>query len=284
MSLDQSPRSPRTATTPGVGFAGRPMLSLKNISKRFFARDRVVRAIEGISLDIESGEFVTMVGPSGCGKSTLLNILSGLLPPTEGTVTLDGNPVRSVTRQIGYVTQQHNLMPWRTLIDNVSFPLQVARVGKSERYDRAAHLIEMVGLAGFEKAYPHELSGGMRQRANIVRTLIYSPKVMLMDEPFGPLDAQTRVILQDQLLNIWSSTGVTILFITHDLQEAIGLADRVVLLSTRPGTIIRVDKVAVARPRDVFRMHDNDDFRTLYDAIWVELERQVREQKADVAT
>jgi NitT/TauT family transport system ATP-binding protein len=280
MSLDQGSRSPRAATTPGVGFAGRPMLSLKNISKRFFARDRVVRAIEGISLDIESGEFVTMVGPSGCGKSTLLNILSGLLPPTEGAVTLDGNPVRSVTRQIGYVTQQHNLMPWRTLIDNVSFPLQVAGVGKSERYDRAAHLIEMVGLAGFEKAYPHELSGGMRQRANIVRTLIYSPKVMLMDEPFGPLDAQTRVILQDQLLNIWSTTGVTILFITHDLHEAIGLADRVVLLSTRPGTIIRVDKVAVARPRDVFRMHDNDDFRTLYDAIWVELERQVREQKA----
>ncbi len=258
------------------------MLSLNNISKRFVARDQVVRAVEGISLDIASGEFVTMVGPSGCGKSTILNILAGLLAPTEGTVTIEGKPVRGVTRQVGYVTQQHNLMPWRTLIDNVSFPLQVAGVAKSERYTRAVDLIEMVGLSGFEKSYPHELSGGMRQRANIIRTLIYSPKIMLMDEPFGPLDAQTRLILQDQLLDIWSRTGVTILFITHDLHEAIGLADRVVLLSARPGKVMRIDKVGMARPRDVFRMHDNGDFRSLYDAMWVELERQVREQKADV--
>jgi len=258
------------------------MLSLNNISKRFVARDQVVRAVEGISLDIASGEFVTMVGPSGCGKSTILNILAGLMAPTEGTVTIEGKPVRGVTRQVGYVTQQHNLMPWRTLIDNVSFPLQVAGVAKAERYDRAVDLIAMVGLSGFEESYPHELSGGMRQRANIIRTLIYSPKVMLMDEPFGPLDAQTRIILQDQLLDIWSRTGVTILFITHDLHEAIGLADRVVLLSARPGKVMRIDKVGMARPRDVFRMHDNGDFRSLYDAMWVELERQVREQKADV--
>ena len=172
-------------------------------------------------------------------------------------------------------------MPWRTLIDNVSFPLQLAGAAKSDRHDRAAELIAMVGLAGFEKSYPHELSGGMRQRANIIRTLIYSPKVILMDEPFGPLDAQTCVLLQDQLLNIWSQTGVTIIFITHDLHEAIGLGDRVVLLSSRPGRIIRVDKVRMPRPRDVFRMHDSDEFRSLYDAIWVELERQVREQKVD---
>ena len=137
------------------------MLSLNNISKRFIARDQVVRAVEGISLDIGRAEFVTMVGPSGCGKSTILNILAGLLAPTEGTVTIDGKPVRGVTRQVGYVTQQHNLMPWRTLIDNVSFPLQVAGMAKSERYDRAVDLIEMVGLAGFEKSYPQELSGGI---------------------------------------------------------------------------------------------------------------------------
>ena len=257
------------------------MLSLQNISKRFFARDRIINALEGISLDVASGEFLTMVGPSGCGKSTILNIASGLMAPTEGTVELDGRPVECVTRHVGYVTQQHNLMPWRTLIDNVSFPLQLAGAAKSDRHDRAAELIAMVGLAGFEKSYPHELSGGMRQRANIIRTLIYSPKVILMDEPFGPLDAQTRVLLQDQLLNIWSQTGVTIIFITHDLHEAIGLGDRVVLLSSRPGRIIRVDKVTMPRPRDVFRMHDSTDFRALYDAIWVELERQVREQKVD---
>ena len=257
------------------------MLRLKNLGKRFFARERVVDALQGISLDVANGEFLTMVGPSGCGKSTILNIVSGLMRPTDGTVQLDGKPVHGVTRELGYVTQQPNLMPWRTLIDNVSFPLQVAGIARSERDDRAAQLIAMVGLSGFEKSYPHELSGGMRQRANIVRTLMYAPKVMLMDEPFGPLDAQTRVVLQDQLLEIWSRTGVTIMFITHDLHEAIGLGDRVVLLSARPGRIIRVDKVAMSRPRDVFRMHDSDEFRALYDAIWVELESQVRNQKGD---
>jgi NitT/TauT family transport system ATP-binding protein len=259
---------------------GRPTLSLKNVGKRFFARERVVNALEGISLEVTGGEFVTVVGPSGCGKSTVLNIVSGLMPPTEGTVELDGKLVQGVTRDIGYVTQQHNLMPWRTLADNVAFPLQVAGVAKSERQDRAAALIDMVGLAGFEKSYPHELSGGMRQRANIIRTLIYAPKVMLMDEPFGPLDAQTRALLQDQLLEIWHRTGVTIIFITHDLHEAIGLGDRVVLLSARPGRIIKVDKVSLARPRDIFRMHDSSEFRNLYDAIWAELERQVGAPRA----
>jgi NitT/TauT family transport system ATP-binding protein len=258
------------------------VLSLKNIGKRFFARERVIDAVRGISLDVANGEFLTMVGPSGCGKSTILNIVSGLMRATEGTVELDGRPVHGVTREVGYVTQQPNLMPWRTLIDNVSFPLQVAGVAKSERDDRAAQLITMVGLAGFEKSYPHELSGGMRQRANIVRTLIYAPKVMLMDEPFGPLDAQTRAVLQDQLLEIWSRTGVTIIFITHDLHEAIGLGDRVILLSARPGRIIRMDKVVMPRPRDIFRVHDSGEFRALYDTIWVELEGQVRNQKGDV--
>ena len=137
------------------------MLSLKNISKHFFARERFTKALEGISLDVTNGEFLTMVGPSGCGKSTILNIMSGLMPPSGGTVELDGRRVEGVTRDVGYVTQQHNLMPWRTLIDNVSFPLQVAGLAKSERHDRAAELITMVGLAGFEKSYPHELSGGM---------------------------------------------------------------------------------------------------------------------------
>jgi NitT/TauT family transport system ATP-binding protein len=256
-----------------------PLLSLRGISKRFVARDRLVSAIEGISLDIARGEFLTMVGPSGCGKSTILNIVSGLMRPSEGTLELDGKALAGVTREIGYVTQQPNLMPWRTLIENVSFPLEVEGTSRSEREDRAAQLVRMVGLSGFEKSYPHELSGGMRQRANIIRTLIYSPKVILMDEPFGPLDAQTRVLLQEQLLDIWTRTGVTIVFITHDLHEAIGLGDRVVLLSSRPGRIIRMDDVPLARPRDVTRIHDNADFRKLYDAIWGELERQVRPQR-----
>jgi len=255
-----------------------PILSLNNISKRFLARGRVVKAVERISMAVAPGEFVTIVGPSGCGKSTILNIGSGLMRPTEGTVEVDGSPIRGVTRDVGYVTQQHNLMPWRTLLDNVAFPLELAGVAKSERHDRAIELLKMVRLTGFENAYPHELSGGMRQRGNIARTLIYAPKVMLMDEPFGPLDAQTRVVLQDQLLEIWNKTGVTIVFITHDLHEAIGLGDRVVLLSARPGSIVRIDQVPLARPRDVFRMHDSAEFRVLYDSIWTELERQVQAQ------
>ena len=252
------------------------MLRIQDVSKRFVSRDKVVTAVEGVSLDIEAGEFITMVGPSGCGKSTILNMIGGLLAPTQGTLEVDGRPLRGVTRDVGYVTQQHNLMPWRTLIDNVSFPLELAGVAKAERHRRAEELIGLVGLAGFEKSYPHELSGGMRQRANIVRTMIYEPKVILMDEPFGPLDAQTRVVLQDLVLKLWERTGVTIIFITHDLHEAIGLGDRVVLLSARPGRVARIDKVPLARPRDVFRMHDSTEFRALYDQIWGELERQVR--------
>jgi NitT/TauT family transport system ATP-binding protein len=252
------------------------MLRLKNVSKRFFVRNQLVTAIENVSIDFAAGEFVTMVGPSGCGKSTILNIVSGLMRPTDGTVELEGHLVSGVTRDVGYVTQQHNLMPWRTLIDNVAFPLEIANIPKSERFDRARAMIKLVGLTGFENAYPHELSGGMRQRGNIIRTLIYEPRVILMDEPFGPLDAQTRAVLQDQLLEIWGRTNLTVVFITHDLHEAIGLGDRVVLLSARPGRVTRIDTIPLRRPRDIFRMHDRHEFRELYDAIWAELERQVR--------
>jgi NitT/TauT family transport system ATP-binding protein len=252
------------------------MLRVNGVSKRFVSRDKVVTAVEGLDLEIEAGEFITMVGPSGCGKSTILNIVSGLLPATQGTVEVAGEAVRGVTRSVGYVTQQPNLMPWRNLIDNVGFPLELAGVAQVDRYRRAEELIGLVGLAGFEKAYPHEMSGGMRQRANIVRTMIYEPKVILMDEPFGPLDAQTRLVLQELLLSLWQRTGVTIVFITHDLHEAIGLGDRVVLLSARPGRVARIDKVPLERPRDVFRMHDSDGFRELYDTLWLELENQVR--------
>lgn len=255
------------------------MLRIQEVAKRFVSHSGVVTAIEGFDLTVQAGELITMVGPSGCGKSTILNIISGLLAPTEGKVEVDGRVVRGVTRDVGYVTQQPNLMPWRTLIDNVSFPLEIVGVSKAERYEKAKELIQLVGLGGFEHSYPHELSGGMRQRANIVRTMIYEPKVILMDEPFGPLDAQTRVVLQDLMLQLWERTGITIIFITHDLHEAIGLGDRVVLLSARPGRIVRIDKVPLARPRDMFRMHDSTEFRALYDVLWGELERQVRTAK-----
>jgi sulfonate transport system ATP-binding protein len=252
------------------------VLSLKNIGKRFFARERVIDAVRGISLDVANGEFLTMVGPSGCGKSTILNIVSGLMRATEGTVELDGRPVHGVTREVGYVTQQPNLMPWRTLIDNVSFPLQVAGVAKSERDDRAAQLITMVGLAGFEKSYPHELSGGMRQRANIVRTLIYAPKVMLMDEPFGPLDAQTRQIMGNLLLDLWNADRKAVLFVTHDLEEAIALSDRVVIMSAGPAARIIGDwKVPLSRPRDTAEIKTERAFHDLHREIWAMLKAEV---------
>ena len=251
-------------------------LVLEHISKSFQTSSLRVHALDDVTLRIAEGEFVCLVGPSGCGKSTLLNIVSGLMPASEGEVRFNGTRVTGVDRRIGYITQSDNLYPWRTLRDNVAFPLEIAGVAKPDRYRRADEWIERVGLKGFETAYPHELSGGMRQRTNIIRTLVYGPEVILMDEPFGPLDAQTRITLQDQLLQLWEASRATVIFITHDLPEAIALADRVLLMSARPGRMVRDDRVGIARPRDIFHMHDNPEFRRLYDDIWRELEVQVR--------
>jgi NitT/TauT family transport system ATP-binding protein len=252
------------------------MLEIRGVAKRFMSRGALITALERIDLDLEKGEFVTIVGPSGCGKSTLLNIVSGLMPTSEGEVRFNGTRITRVDRRIGYITQSDNLFPWRTLRDNVAFPLEIEGASKQDRYRRADEWIERVGLKGFEKAYPHELSGGMRQRTNIIRTLVYGPEVILMDEPFGPLDAQTRITLQDQLLQLWETSRATVIFITHDLTEAIALADRVLLMSARPGRMVRDDRVGIKRPRDIFHTHDNPEFRRLYDEIWKELEVQVR--------
>lgn len=252
------------------------MLEIRNVAKRFLARSTVVTALDQFDLNISEGEFLTIVGPSGCGKSTLLNLVSGLSSPSEGELIYKGRKITGVDRTIGYITQSDNLFPWRTIRDNVAFSLELAGVPKKERHERADMWIERVGLGGFAASYPHECSGGMRQRANIIRTLIYEPEVILMDEPFGPLDAQTRITLQDQLLHLWDKSRATVLFITHDLTEAIALADRVVLMSARPGRIVRVEPIRIPRPRDVFHIHDNPEFRHLYDDIWKELEVQVR--------
>jgi NitT/TauT family transport system ATP-binding protein len=258
MSISQSKILP-LASPPRLVSATNNMLEIVDVTKRFAGRGgNTIIALEKTNLEICGSEFVTIVGPSGCGKSTLLNLISGLTAPSEGMLRFNGNPVTGINRHIGYITQQDNLMPWRTLRDNVAFPLEVAGVSKAERYRRSDEWLERVGLAGFEDAYPHELSGGMRQRANIVRTLVYEPDVLLMDEPFGPLDAQTRLLLQD------------------DLTEAIAMADRVVLMSARPGRIVRIDQVDIPRPRDIFHIHDDSTFRRLYDEIWRELEVQVR--------
>ncbi|OLC61440.1 MAG: ABC transporter ATP-binding protein [Candidatus Rokubacteria bacterium 13_1_20CM_4_68_9] len=256
------------------------MLSLSDVSRDFITRGKTIQAMAGVSLDVSAGEFLTVVGPSGCGKSTLLNIVCGLLAPSRGSVLYKGARLTGVNTEIGYVTQADNLYPWRTLRENVEFPLEIRGVARGERRARAAALIERVGLAGFEDHYPYELSGGMRQRANIIRTLVYDPEVILMDEPFGPLDAQTRLLLQDQLLKLWDGARKTIVFITHDLGEAVALADRVVVMTARPGTVKRICPVPLERPRDLFHLHDDERFRQTYDTLWDDLEAEVRRAPA----
>lgn len=252
------------------------ILSVQNVSQQFITKGKRIDAVVGTSMDIEASEFVTVVGPSGCGKSTLLNVIVGLLRPTSGKVVFKGSPVEGVNPHIGYVTQADNLFPWRTMRANVEFALELRKVGVAERRARADALIRRVGLAGFEDHYPHELSGGMRQRTNIIRTLAYDPEVILMDEPFGPLDAQTRLILQSQLLQLWQEAKKTVIFVTHDLGEAVALADRVVVMTARPGQIKIIQNVPIPRPRDIFRIHDSTGFRETYDLLWDSLEQEVR--------
>ncbi|HSC43711.1 MAG TPA: ABC transporter ATP-binding protein [Candidatus Binatia bacterium] len=251
------------------------LLSIHGVRKEFLTRGKRVLAVESIDLTIEEGEFVTVVGPSGCGKSTLLNLCVGLLRASSGQILFRGQAIDGICTKIGYVTQKDNLLPWRTLVENVEIALEIRGVEEKTRRRSAEEWIERVGLKGFEEHYPHELSGGMRQRANIIRTLIYDPELILMDEPFGPLDAQTRIVLQDQLLKLWLTTRKTIIFITHDLVEAITLADRVVLMSSRPGKIKSVETIGIARPRDVFKIHEDPQFRLAYEKLWQQLRPEV---------
>ncbi len=251
------------------------LLSVEGVSKEYRVRGKSILALDSIDLAVNQGEFVTIVGPSGCGKSTLLNLIVGLLRSSSGRISFRGDPIDGISTKIGYVTQKDNLLPWRTLIENVEIALEIRGTAVNERRRRAEDLIGRVGLSGFEEHYPHELSGGMRQRANIIRTLIYDPELILMDEPFGPLDAQTRIVLQDQLLKLWLESKKTIIFITHDLLEAIALADRVVLMSSRPGRIKSIEKISIPRPRDVFQIHESSEFRAAYERLWQQLRPEV---------
>jgi len=208
-----------------------------------------MRALEPIDLTVEPGEFVAVVGTSGCGKSTLLEIIAGLQRPTTGRVVLDGEPVVATHPRVSVVFQEDSTFPWRTVHDNVAFGLQMRGVPRRQIDERVRAMIELVGLGGFDRAYPHQLSGGMRQRVAITRTLVMDPAVMLMDEPFGALDEQTRFTLGEELLRIWRTTGCTIFFVTHGLHEAEQLADRIVVMTRRPGRIARVFQNDLPRPR-----------------------------------
>jgi NitT/TauT family transport system ATP-binding protein len=259
-----------------------PVVAIDRLRMVFESRGQEVAALDDFTVEVHAGEFLTIVGPSGCGKSTVLNAIAGLLAPSAGAITYKGQTTRGINTEIGYVTQEDNLFPWRTLRGNVEYGMEVRGFPASERRETARRLIAEVGLDGFEQHYRHELSGGMRQRVNIIRTLSYEPEVILMDEPFGPLDAQTRLNLQNQLLALWQERpGTTIVFITHDLGEAIALADRVVVMTKRPGRIKAIYRVELPRPRDIFKVQVLPEFRALYENVWQVLQDEMREDSYD---
>lgn len=248
-----------------------PILSYIGVGRVFDSSNGRVEALGDFSVDIAPGEFVSIVGPSGCGKSTILNMTVGLLAPSKGTIEYRGKTQDGIESSIGYVTQKDNLYPWRTILDNVAFGLEVRGVSKKRRRAMAREMLRTVGLEGFEGRYPHELSGGMRQRAHIARTLVYGPEAILMDEPFGPLDVQTRLQSQQLLLDLWEKQRSTVVFITHDLGEAISLSDRVIVLTRRPARVLDVIEVDIPRPRDMYTVHTTPEFRSLYDPLWTQL-------------
>jgi len=268
--------------------ANHAIIEARGVFKAFVARGdrpdrRALLALRDVNLAVAPGRFVSLIGPSGCGKSTLLNMIAGLVLPTDGAVIYKNRTIRGINTDVGYITQDDNLFPWRTLRENVEVALEFRGLPPVRRREQAERYVSLVGLAGFEHHYPHELSGGMRKRAALVRTLIYDPDVILMDEPFGPLDAQTRVILQDELLKLWEGSGKTIVFVTHDLVEAIALSDEIALFSRAPGTIKRVYPVPIGRPRDVFRIHADANFPAFYDTLWRDLKEEIGEVGLEVS-
>ncbi|MDR3153941.1 MAG: ABC transporter ATP-binding protein [Deltaproteobacteria bacterium] len=229
-------------------------------------------AIESFSLDVRAGEFVSIVGPSGCGKSTLLDILAGLAKASSGSVRIDGKEVSGPALDRGIVMQGYALFPWRTVRKNVEFGLEMKGIGAAERKEISTRYIDLVSLVGFEDRYPHELSGGMKQRVAIARALAYDPEVLLMDEPFAAVDAQTREVLQDELMRIWEKTGKTIIFVTHSIDEAILLADRVVVMSPNPGRVRAIVGIELPRPRTNQEMRSNADFAAVRQIVWENLQ------------
>ena len=250
------------------------ILALENVRKTFRMESGAeVRALDGVSLEVEQGDFVSIIGPSGCGKSTLFGIIGGLIPDYEGRVIVDGREGDGAHHAIGMVFQEESIFPWRTTLENVAFPLEVAGVPRGEREERARHFIRLVGLQGFEHYYPAALSGGMKQRTAVARALAYQPKIMLMDEPFGALDEQTRLLLGDKLLEIWQALRQTMLLITHNITEAVQMSDRVVVMSYRPGRIKQIVQIDLPRPR-TSEIISTARFGEYVGRIWDDLRRE----------
>ncbi len=225
------------------------ILTVEAIAMRFATTEGGVTALDDVSFEVTPGEFLAVIGPSGCGKSTLFNIIGGLLGGYEGRVTVDGEKVAGPHHSIGMVFQEESTFPWRNVIDNVAFPLEIAGIAKAERIARARRFVSLVGLDGFQNRYPSELSGGMRQRVSMARTLASEPKILLMDEPFAALDEQTRLLLGDKVLQIQQQLNQTMLLITHNITEAVQLADRILVMTYRPGRVKRIVDIKLPRPR-----------------------------------
>jgi NitT/TauT family transport system ATP-binding protein len=249
------------------------ILVVDDIVKRFETPEGPLIAVDHVSLNVRLGEFMAVIGPSGCGKSTLFNIVGGLIDNYQGTVSVAGARVRGPHPAVGMVFQDESTFPWRSVIDNVAFPLEIAGMRKHERLERARHFISLVGLDGFENSYPAELSGGMRQRVAIARTLASEPKILLMDEPFAALDEQTRLLLGDKVLQIQQELRQTTLIITHNITEAVQLADRVLVMTYRPGRVKRIVDIALPRPRSS-EIVSSDAFGHYVARIWSDLREE----------
>jgi NitT/TauT family transport system ATP-binding protein len=256
------------------------MITVEHVTKRFVSRGREVLALDRADLQVERGEFVAFVGPSGCGKSTLLNMIAGILPPSDGRIVHDGRVVDGINRHVGYMTQSDSLLPWRTVLRNILLPLEYQGVPRREARERAAALLAKVRLDGFADHFPIELSGGMRKRLALAQVLVYDPGTLLMDEPFGALDAQLKLVMQAELMRIWEETGKTVVFVTHDLAEAIVLAQRVIVFSGRPGRIKQIRHIDIPYPRDAFRSRFQPAFQAHYEALWEELAPEITKGEA----
>jgi NitT/TauT family transport system ATP-binding protein len=268
-----------TAAARAVAAAGTPVAKIRLLraEKTFQVRGQDIEAVHPTDLDIFPHEFIALVGPSGCGKSTILNMIAGLMRPTAGEVLYDGAPVSGPNRRVGYMTQKDTLLPWRTTKDNIRIALELKShaTPRAEADERVRQMIELVGLTGFENHTPAELSGGMRKRAAMARTLIYEPETLLMDEPFGALDSQLKLLMLDQLQSLTQHRHMSVVFVTHDLGEAITLSDRIVVMSARPGRIRAIHDVKLERPRDVFKVRFTPAFSEQHERLWDELKDDI---------
>jgi NitT/TauT family transport system ATP-binding protein len=255
---------------PPTRTSGAERIDVRGLSKSFQLAGTSIEAVRDVSFTVRRGEFVALLGPSGSGKSTILNMIATLVKPSGGQILIDGKPVIAgkATPDVGYVFQRDMLFPWRTVADNIGYGLQLAGIPEAERKERVAACIAQAGLRGFEQAYPSALSGGMRQRAALMRTLVVEPQVLLMDEPFGALDTHTKIDMHEVLLRIWDREQQTVLFVTHDLGEALTLADRIILFSARPGQVKDMFEVDIARPRDAVKVRETPRYAELFQHIW----------------